>query len=125
MNLDSVLYQLPGEKRILGSSEVPTGCAREGRTWRHVVLPLRRLVPVTTGRPAKAGCGRDGRDNRARGAGAVERALQRYADRNNLVLTVVLGVMTARLGMVFFGVAGMAVGAVGMVGMVGRLLVIA
>ena len=29
------------------------------------------------------------------------------------MLAVVLGVMTARLGMVFFGVAGMAVGAVG------------
>jgi hypothetical protein len=31
------------------------------------------------------------------------------------VLAVVLGVMTARLGMVFFGVAGMAVGAVSVV----------
>jgi hypothetical protein len=32
-----------------------------------------------------------------------------------LVLAVVLGVMTARLGMMFFGVAGMAVGAVSVV----------
>jgi hypothetical protein len=38
------------------------------------------------------------------------------------VLAVVLGVMTARFGMMFFGVAGMAVGAVSVVR---RLLVIA
>ena len=41
---------------------------------------------------------------------------------NRLVLAVMLGVMTARLGMMFFGVAGMAVGAVRVVG---GLLVVA
>jgi hypothetical protein len=41
--------------------------------------------------------------------------LQRYAYKNSLVFAVVFGVMTARLGVMFFGVAGMTVGAVGVV----------
>ena len=42
-------------------------------------------------------------------------ATQRYAYQIFLVLAVVLGVMTARLGMMFFSVAGMAMRGVGVV----------